>query len=668
MRFQPPSHLSGKSSASDYNLKSVCPLVNQPLNSFDMFIILPIICWLLIFLIFYNFHKCWRVAILESAIVWGVLLAGITEFLSYIRFLNFSGIFAFWLWLDLILGFIVLKKVRVKFLPVNFHALKVDPFLTVLLSGVVFITLTVGVIALVAPSNNIDSLDYHLPRVAHWIQNGSVEHYPTSYTPQLYSPPWPGFAVMHLQILSGGDRFANLVQWFSMVGSLIGVSLIAKQLGGDLRSQVFSVVLCATIPVGILHASNAKDTYVVAFWLVCFVYYVVSTTYEKISWNHILKMSASLGLAIFSKGTGYIYGLPFLLWFVLMDAKRDRRQLFKHILAIAAVILLINSGHYLRNIELFGAPTSTYPYKLSPEAYGIPILISSIVKNVSLHMALPLDFINTDALEKAIYKIHEILGVDINDPRTTFGGNFNFQVLIPTFEDTAGNPIHFWLSLLAAVICLSSRNLRKDRYLVSYLATVLCSFLLFCLLIKWQLWHSRLHLPFFVMISPFIGIVLSKQYPKNIANVIMIILIQTSLVYVLLNDFRPIVGEKNIFNTSRTEQYLRPIINDKNNYLNAAKFVAKTECKNIGLSLSSMEYPWWVLLKNDKQVLRIENMNVKNLSNVKSRAYPYSNFIPCAIISVGATQSENLTIKEGVYVKAWQSASSIQNIQVFVKE
>jgi 4-amino-4-deoxy-L-arabinose transferase-like glycosyltransferase len=633
-----------------------------------MFIILPIICWCLIFVIFYNFHRCWRVAILEASILWGVLVGGITECLSSIRFLNFSGIFTFWLWLDLILGFIVVRKVTVKKYTGIFQNIKVDPFLTVLLSGVAFITLTVGLIAIVAPSNNIDSLDYHLPRVVHWIQNRSVEHYPTSYTPQLYSPPWPGFAVMHLQILSGGDRFANLVQWFSMVGSLIGVSLIAKQLGGDLRSQVFSVVLCATIPVGILHASNAKDTYVVAFWLVCFVYYVVSTTTEKISWNHIFKMSASLGLAIFSKGTGYIYGLPFLLWFVLMDAKRDRRQVFKHLFAIAAVIVLINSGHYLRNIELFGAPTSTYPYKWSPDAYGIPILISSIVKNASLHMALPFDFINTDALEKAIYKLHEILGVDINDPRTTFGTNFNFKVLIPTFEETAGNPIHFWILLLTAVVCLSHHNLRRNKYLVSYLATALCSFLLFCLLIKWQIWHSRLHLPFFVLISPFIGIVGSNLSYKKSANFFMLFLLLFSLLYVFYNDSRPLLGEKNIFNTNRIEQYLRPALNNKNEYINAANFVNSTACKKIGLSLQSMEYPWWVLLKNDKQVLRMEHVNVKNLSNVKSRAYPYKNFIPCAIISVGATQSENMVLKEDIYMKAWESESSIQKIQVFVKQ
>ena len=604
---------------------------------------------------------------MESAIVWGLLVAVITEFLSSIRFLNFSGIFAFWLWLDLILGFIVVKKVRLKNFYVNFQSLKIHTFLTLLLTSVAFIALAVGLIAVVAPSNNWDSLDYHLPRVVHWIQNRSVEHYPTSYTPQLYSAPWSGFAAMHLQILSGGDRFANLVQWFSMVGSLIGVSLIAKQLGGDLRGQVFSVVLCATIPVGILHASNAKDTYVVAFWLVCFVYYVVSTKNEKISGNHILKMSASLGLAIFSKGTGYIYGLPFFIWFVLMDVQRDRRQVFKHIFSIAAVIALINSGHYLRNIELFGAPTSTDQHKLSSEAYGIPIFISNILKNASLHMAIPLDFISTDGLEKALHKLHEILGVDINDPRNTFGPNFNLQALVPTFEDTAGNPIHFGLLLLAAVVCLSTRNLRSNKYLVSYLTTILCSFLLFCFLIKWQMWHSRLHLPIFVLSSPFIGIVFSKKYHKNIGNVIMIILLQTSLVYVLLNDFRPLLGDQNIFATNRIYQYLRPVRTEKDNYINAAKFVAKTECKNIGLSLSGMEYPWWILLNESHQVSRIEHINVKNISRVKDRFYPYKNFIPCAIISVGSAQSEEISTAGNIYRRGWSSGASEQKIQVFVR-
>ena len=40
------------------------------------------------------------------------------------------------------------------------------------------------------------------------------------------SPPGAEFAIMHFQILSAGDSVANLVQWLSMVGSAIRVSLL----------------------------------------------------------------------------------------------------------------------------------------------------------------------------------------------------------------------------------------------------------------------------------------------------------------------------------------------------------------------------------------------------------------------------------------------------------
>jgi hypothetical protein len=94
------------------------------------------------------------------------------------------------------------------------------------------------------------------PCLPEWLR--SVEHYPTSYVPQLYHPPGAEFAIMHFQIISGGDRFANLIQWLSMVGSAIAVSLIAKQLGANLRGQVFAAVFAATLPMGILQGSSTQ--------------------------------------------------------------------------------------------------------------------------------------------------------------------------------------------------------------------------------------------------------------------------------------------------------------------------------------------------------------------------------------------------------------------------
>jgi 3-methyladenine DNA glycosylase AlkC len=58
---------------------------------------------------------------------------------------------------------------------------------------------------------------YHMTRVQHWIQNRSVAHYPTHVLKELHRNPWAEYALLHFQVLSQGDRLANLLQWSSMM-------------------------------------------------------------------------------------------------------------------------------------------------------------------------------------------------------------------------------------------------------------------------------------------------------------------------------------------------------------------------------------------------------------------------------------------------------------------
>lgn len=639
-----------------------------------MFLILPIISFSLLFLIFSKKEKSWRSAVLSAAIVWGILITEITELLNLLRLVNFLGLFVLWLLTNFILCFIFFRlSKKTTITPSSNSRLFIQPFYILSLICVAFITLTVGLTAIIAPPNNWDSMTYHMPRIVHWIQNHSVAHYPTSYTPQLYQPPWAEFTIMHFQILSGSDRFANLVQWFSMVGSLIGVSLIAKELGADLRGQVLSIVVSATIPMGIFQASNTKNDYVVSFWLVCFVHYVLLTLNVKINWIHLLKLSASLGLAVLTKGTAYIYTLPFILWVILLGLKQAGWKVLRHCLAILAVVGFINFGYYMRNFDVFCSPLSTLPQKYTNDVFSIPTFISNVIRNAGLHMAIPLAISSNvnSVIEKAIYQLHIILGVDINDPRTTWPGTaFSIQGL-STFEDTAGNPIHFWLLLFVIVLSIKNCYFRKHQYFLSYLLAVTSSVLLFCFLLKWQPWHSRLHLPIFVLFSPVIGVALSSLSKQSIVKYLVIILIQTSLVFILFNQNKPVIADKNILNSSRVEQYFTSRNDIKKDYTNAANFVEEQKCKNIGLSLrpDAWEYPLWILLNNtNKQYVRIEHINVKNISVVKSSAYPFRNFIPCAIISVEPGQNQKISIKEGIYVRAWQSVESPEPIQVFLRQ
>ena len=64
------------------------------------------------------------------------------------------------------------------------------PLDLVLIAAIAALVLTLAALAIVAPPNTWDSMTYHMGRVAHWAQNGSVNHYPTTITRQLYLGPW----------------------------------------------------------------------------------------------------------------------------------------------------------------------------------------------------------------------------------------------------------------------------------------------------------------------------------------------------------------------------------------------------------------------------------------------------------------------------------------------
>lgn len=156
-----------------------------------------------------------------------------------------------------------------------------------------------------------------MSRVVHWIQYRSIAFYPTYNLPQLFHPPFAEYAIAHFQILSGTDRYANSVQWLSLIGSVIAVSSIASELNTNARGQVFAAVFAVTIPMGILQASSTQNDYVVSFWILCLAYYVLLSIKYGTKQTSYFFIGASLGLAILTKSSGYLYAFAFMVWYSL---------------------------------------------------------------------------------------------------------------------------------------------------------------------------------------------------------------------------------------------------------------------------------------------------------------------------------------------------------------
>ncbi|BAT51762.1 unknown protein [Nostoc sp. NIES-3756] len=628
--------------------------------------------------IFHNSERDWRSSVLSAAVCWGVIVTFTTEILSIFRLITFGWVLALWLLINLALGWIYYRLIKLGKRSLKLPTIpKITPVSLVLLAGVAFIVGTVTIIAIVAPPNNWDSMTYHMARVVHWIQNRSLAHYPTYYSAQLVHPPFAEIAILHLQILSGGDRFANLVQVFSMIGSIIGSSLIAQQLGADRRGQIFATVFCATLPMGILQSSSTQNDYVVCFWLVCLAHFVLLTLpYKNPPTYLVLNIGVSFGLAIFTKSSGYIFAFPFMVWLFVWYVNQMRWKMWKPAAMVAAIFFSLNIGHYLRNFDLYRNPIATAEYSVEYkiEIYSLPTFISNIIRNLSLHNDIVRHlglqgFITpfTGIITKLVTIIHGFLGVDMTDSRITHPPNSYHGVPGLSFdENVAGNPLHLLLILIAIAIFIFYGKLRSNKKILAYILSITTGFLLLCWMLKLQPYQSRHHLSLFVLSGAFVGTVFCKILNRYVITFLAVIFLVTSIQFVFNNKYRPITTQNNIFNTSRNELYFtnRPQLIKP--FFEATDFIKTTNCADIGLSLGAektpsaqyWEYPIWILLKNNtNQVTKFGHiLNPANLSAFKSQVYPYSQFNPCVILAIRRGKEapvEKINFKDKIYVKKW---------------
>jgi Dolichyl-phosphate-mannose-protein mannosyltransferase len=609
----------------------------------------------------------WRASFLSAAVTWGLTVTAITELLSLFDLITFVWLLALWLgvfMLSATICFTVSTKEKLTGLFQFPHHIPRFEFWC--LMAVVMIISMVGLVALAAPPNNPDSMTYHMPRVMHWVQNQSVAHYPTNIVRQLFRPPWSGFAIMQVQVLNGGDHWANLIQWFSMFGSIIGVSLIARQLGADTRGQVLAATIAVTIPMGILQASTTQNDYVTAFWMVCLVHYILCFKAEP-HWSNTVGVGASLALALLTKGTAYLYAAPLLVWFVLSTVRSLRWRALRPLLAIAAIVLVINLGHYTRNFKIWGTPfVVDVDSPFINKAFTVPVVLSNVVTNVSLHIGTSSWRVN-GWLEDAIRAVHIPLGVSVSNPYTTPNADRPFyQRAFRKNEDMSGNPFHLALIIGAMACLLLSRKRVAPPDSSTYAICLIFAFLIFCTYLNWNPYHSRLHLPLFVLWSPLIAVVLAERATYRSAFWIGTWLIAASTLYVFENENRPIIGIRShtsVFTANRVDQIFKPFSVVKGEFVSSTQFVETQNCSRVGLDLGEygLEYPLWVLLRKiNRDPIWIEHVNVRNVSTAKSSV----DFLPCAVIAARWDGEEPISEESmSKYTKAWSSS----RVHVFIK-
>jgi hypothetical protein len=484
----------------------------------------------------------------------------------------------------------------------------------ILLSGIGVILFITACVALISAPNNFDSMTYHLTRVLNWMDHHSLRNYPTHDLRQLYLGPWAEFVILHLQILSGGDRFSACVQCISMLGSVIGVSRVASKLGATGQGQLFASVCCVTIPMGILQGSSTQNDYVTAFWLLCFVNVAMDLMNERVTWGNATLGGATLGLVALTKMSGLLFAAPFVIWIGASMYRRHGMRAIAVLSWMAFCIVAVNASHFQRNWGTFGSllePPDEDAYQ--NEVHSPAAIASNVVRNVAVHAAgLPR---GRGVVVGVVQRFHQLIRWDINDRRTTFA-HTRFRFLGPALhEDTAGNPLHVLLGGLAIVICLwSAPGGSRNRI---YAVCVCTGLLLFCAFLKWQPWISRLQLPLFVAATPIMGVAFSLTGLRRSSLAVGIVLLVVGVLPATRNATRPLLSmHSSILFRDRTAQYFEESADWQGPYVAAAAELSTTPSARVGVVCggNSWEYPLRILVREAAPNVQFEYIEVRNSS------------------------------------------------------
>ncbi len=595
-------------------------------------------------------------------LVWlGVALVVITELLSAFHALQPKPLF--FCWLALAVAVVLLLRPRLPFaIPPSAR----DPVVILANIGAAAILILTALTAAYSPPNSADAMAYHMPRVVYWAEQSSVRFFPTPYFNQIMLQPLAEYAMLHTWLLTGGDRLVNFVQWFGSVGSIIGVSAIAALMGAGARGQALAALFCATLPAGVLASSGAKNDYFLAMWLVCAIYFAARFA-RSLQLRDALVLGAALGLALLTKATAYLFA-PWLLAAVFLPhaIRFSRRTFLRAGAALACALLLggiLNTPQYARNFELSGSILGFDSahgdgfFGWRNETFGWKQTASNMLRNLSDQLGGRSEKWNHEVYDW-IVRAHQWLGINVNDPATTWRWTTFEPPRNANHEANANSKWHLLILAIATGIALwrliYAREPRERQHrannagLALYSLALLCGYVAFCAYLKWQLYEARLFLPLLVAGSPLAGAALDwgmrppawkmPAAPRLLSQLLLcLFLLSTARRPATENWVRPLKGPRSVFRVSRDDQYFADMTqwNNRATYIRTIQLLTslgtKPACHIIGIDASGypLEYPLMALLRERIPGVLFVHTGVHNVS---ARFRPSVEAAPCAIV------------------------------------
>ena len=569
--------------------------------------------------------------LLNGILILSVFIVAINEVLSWFNFLNFLTLTSTWFITILIQVYITyrlkinLKETFLELIKKSRSAFKSLNFALKLLA--VFLILLVTLIAfqgIIYPPNNWDSMAYHLPRVIEWQNHESFSNFQTHILRQLYQPCFSEYVIFQVNLLNGNDYFANSVQLFYLLGIGVGIICINQTLFKQ-NFALLSFIFTCCLPQAMLEASSTQNDILHGFFIVASVYFAIES-YRKKSYKNFIFLGISVGIALLTKAIAYLY-LPIIAFFLgvllIIEIFKTRRITFiKPAFLTIIIVILINFSHSYRNYSITGDIMGTDKKESADylnEQFYPKYIASTVVKNIGLHFD---PFFVGHLGNKLVEKYHLVTKQNVNlKGSNLFDMKYNAEPGWKNHEDYQPNFVHLIIFTISIFIFfLKSFKQDKFRPILIYSGLIISQFIFFCIIITWEPWNTRLHLPLFCLSIPVSIYALSGL--KKLNKQLIIISCSSLLAYgyylIVFNYSRPFINTSSTTKIKMTDnRFKKYFANQPELY---SEYNSCTELirydKNIGLIIhnDTWEYPLYTkFLSDQKNPIHI---NVTNYTRV----------------------------------------------------
>lgn len=501
--------------------------------------------------------------------------------------------------------------------------------------------------------NNADSLVYHLTRVAHWVQAGSVAHYATHYTAQLELAPLHEFNLLHLHLLAGTDRLDGFVQLVAFVVAVIGAAEIARLLGANKEVQVLTAVIAAVTPSLVLEATSTQNNLFAATLGLALVMMMLA-------WEPLVRPTApavllglAAGLMVLAKGTTVPLLAPIVVALgaqvAVTEAKATswatvgRRVLHVGVVAAAAA-LLVTGPFVLRNQRLFDSTTGPITRGTMVEEVAPEWAVANAVRNTALHFRIGdgEPGLRTATSRVVLGGLEQVYGwIDLPVDDTGFGlspGRDAFERRdhseFERNEDYGASPWTIVLLAVAAAIGLVHWRRGVPRAGQAALLAVAgaAGFVAFSATTRWTLYGARYQLALLVLAPALIAVALAAVH-RHLLRAVAVLLVVAGLPSLLDSWARPLLDRRTP--TDELDAYIAPRPAGDLRFVTGAEAAAARDaiiasgCTQVGVgSWILFEYLLWAGLDRAGWEGEIKHVDVANAS----APLEDPRFEPCVIV------------------------------------